>query len=141
MSSKVSVNRFLSFFLILSFFCSLTFCASADDTAAVDGDALLLEGRRYFQGDGVDQDLFKGASLILSAANSGSFQAMLEVASLYKYGFGKLLTDDYVEGAGPDYALRWYEKAAEVGDPEIVGIAVANDAFDYFFIKVIYLIR
>ena len=126
----VSMYRLLSFTLVVSLLCTFSLGAYAEE--ATNPDTLLIEGRHYFQGDGVVQDLPKGASLILSAANAGSFQAMLEVASLYKFGFGKLVSEDYLEGTGPDCALLWYEKAAEVGDPELVGIAIANDAFDYF---------
>ena len=127
MLRKNIIKRFLPFLLVIFFL--QTFCVYANSE---DVEDLLLEGRRYFQGDGVEQDLPKGASLIASAANDGSFQAMLEVASLYKYGFGKLVSDEYEEGTAAACALEWYEKAAEIGDKELVGIAIASDAFDYF---------
>ena len=122
-------RRALSSLLFLLFICSITTAYAGDLDSA---ESMLLDGRRYFQGDGVEQDLSKGASLILSAAEAGSFQAMLEVASLYKFGFGKLVSDNYEEGTGAACALEWYNKAAEAGDPELVSIAIAKDAFDYF---------
>ena len=127
MFNILSEKRLLSFFLAFLLLCSVPVCALGEDA-----DALLLEGRHYFQGDGVEQDLLKGASLIKSAADAGSFQAMLEVASLYKYGFGKLISEEYEEGTGAACALEWYEKAANVGDRELVGISLTSDAFDYF---------
>ena len=128
MFCSVSFRRAFSFLLFLLILTSGV--AYADDLAKAE--SMLSDGRRYFQGDGVEQDLSKGASLILSAAEAGSFQAMLEVASLYKYGFGKFVSENYEEGTGAASALEWYKKAAEIGDLELVGITVANDAFDYF---------
>ena len=52
MFNILSEKRLLSFFLAFLLLCSVPVCALGEDA-----DALLLEGRRYFQGDGVEQDL------------------------------------------------------------------------------------
>ena len=130
MKRYIFAFHFIPFFLILSlilpFFSG--FCY-ADTSSA---DAIYEEGFRYFQGDGIPQDIPKGVSLILQAANSGSVQAMLTTAYLYNLGLGSIISDDFVEGSGPDIALSWFEKVADSGAVDLAGTEIVGTAFDYF---------
>ncbi len=124
-----------AFFLTFALIFSLLFCVFNPSSFGVDdmdADALLEEGWRFFHGDGVVQDIPKGVSLIVDAANKGSIQAMLEVGYFYNLGLGSLISEDYVDGTGSDLALSWFEKVAEAGDPDTAGMTIASAGFDYF---------
>ena len=122
----------LSLILVFILFCSIFSSLSYADDNATDAEALLAEGWRYFNGDGIAQDIPKGVSMIVEAANNGSTQAMLEVGYFYNLGLGAVISDDYVEGTGPDMALTWFKKVADAGDPETAGATIVSAAFDYF---------
>lgn len=99
----------------------------------IDPDIMFEEGQRYLaSGDTSAQDFVKGISLIVTAANSGSAKAMVEMGLLYSSGLGKLLSEDFEEGTQADLALSWYVKAAEAGEPELAASAISSDAFSYF---------
>ena len=89
-------------------------------------------GLQYLLGNGVEQDVATGISMIVEAANAGSTDAMIQVGIMFRSGLGKLLSDDFVEGTEADVALYWYEKAAEAGNVEAAKDAISTDAFSYF---------
>ena len=103
----------------------------AEDESVSDPEALLSEGLKYFNGDGVDQDLIKGSSLILDAANSGSVNAMMQIAYLCAYGYGSSFYDDFEEDSSPSLALAWFAKVADVGEIDTAGYAIIKMGYDY----------
>ena len=127
-------RRFLTFLLIISIFLTSSYCIAfaADPDVQTDPDVLLEDGMRYLLGDGVDQDLLKGITMIAQAANEGSARAMIQVGIMYKTGLGKLLSEDFVDGTAADCALSWYIKAAESGEREAAAAIISSDAFTYF---------
>ena len=129
MKQSVLKMRVLFIILVFSLLCSFFSFSFAEES---DPDALLAEGWQYFHGDGVVQDIPKGVSMIVDAANKGSIQAMLEVGYFYNLGLGSVISEDYVDGTGPDLALSWFEKIAEAGDPDTAGMTIASAGFDYF---------
>ena len=125
-----SLQKILSFFLVLSLLCSvfISFSFAEDE----DADALFEKGMQYLQGDSNMQDIPKAISLILQAADGGSAKAMIEVGFLYSAGLGKLISDDFDESNTAEIALSWYEKGAEAGEPGLAGAAIVSKAFSYF---------
>lgn len=133
MKFKNSFYRFLSLFLLISsLFSSMNFYVFADESFDIDADTMYTEGKRYLVGDGVDQDVSKGVSMILSAADAGSGKAMIDVGLMYSSGLGRLLSPDYKEGDEAELALSWYERGAEAGEVELAAAALSSDAFSYF---------
>ncbi len=121
-----SIYIILVFSILLSYFSALSY---GDDQNAT---ALFEEGFRYFEGDGIPQDMPKGISLIHQAADAGSVDAMLMIAHLYNLGLGSVISDDYVDGTGADLSLTWFDKIADAGQTELAGNEVVGLAFDYF---------
>ena len=118
----------LSLFLLAALLLSASPFAFAEE----DADALFEEGLQYLLGTGVEQDLVKGISKIVEAANKGSPDAMIQVGVMYRSGLGKMLSDNFEEGLEADYALAWYNKAADAGAVDAAAAAISSDAFTYF---------
>ena len=127
-----AIKRIFSFFLIILVLALPLMSSSYAEAEAGDADAVFEEGMRYFSGDGVDQDIVKGLSLIVEAVQGGSAKAMLEIGILYSKGLGPVLSQDFEEGSEVELALSWYEKAALAGAQEEAAAAMSNDAFAYF---------
>ena len=127
--SRYFLVPFLVFSLLL---CMLVPSSFAEDNSTEKADLMFEEGQKLLS-DGSDaQNLAKGIALIITAAKFGSAKAMVQMGVLYSSGFGKLLSDDFVEGTEAELALSWYEKAAESGEKELAASAIASDAFSYF---------
>lgn len=122
--------RYFSIFLLFSLlfsFSSLSTCVHASDA-----DSLYEEGMSYLQSDSAAQDVAKGIAMIVQAADAGSAKAMVQVGILYSSGLGKLISNDFEDGAEADLALSWYEKGAEAGERALAASAISSDAFTYF---------
>ncbi len=117
------ISLFLSACLLFSF----VPCAFAETA-----DELYESGLQYLLGDGVEQDLPKGVSMIVEAATLGSPAAMIQVGVMFRSGLGKSLSTEFIEGTEAEVALSWYEKAAEAGDVNAARDAISRDAFMYF---------
>ena len=117
------------FSLLLSACLLISFvpCAFAENA-----DELYESGLQYLLGNGVEQDLPKGISMIVEAATSGSPAAMIQVGIMFRSGLGKTLSTEFIEGTEAEVALSWYEKAAEAGDVNAARDAISRDAFMYF---------
>ena len=130
MKKNNGFRRIFSLFLSIIVF---LFCFSSFSFAeTIDANVLYEEGMKYLANDGDSQNILKGISLLIVAANEGSGKAMIEVGQMYTNGFGKILSPDYVEGTEADMAYSWYVKAAEAGEVEAAASAMATDAFSYF---------
>ena len=130
MKDKIKVRHIFSF--LLSVFFSI-FCFSSFSFAeTIDADVLFEEGMKYLADTKDSQNVLKGISLLIVAADEGSAKAMIEVAQMYTSGFGKLLSPDFSEGTEADLAYSWYVKAAEAGERDAAASAMATDAFTYF---------
>ncbi|MBP3210859.1 MAG: SEL1-like repeat protein [Oscillospiraceae bacterium] len=126
---KSQLSRFLSVFLccILFFFIfnpAVAFCS--------DSDNLYNEGLRYFNGDGVTQDIPEAISLIKQAAEEGSDKAKVQLAFFYMYGLGSQITDDYEDNTGHIYALNLLDDVAKDGDVVLASEAMLQAAYAYF---------
>lgn len=72
------------------------------------GPALERIAQFYLDGEGVKKDQRKGLELLLSAANKGSYEAMMQVAIRYKTGNGLKQSDE-----GYDHWLARADKQLE----------------------------
>lgn len=113
------------------FFFSFSFSSWAESNT-LPADAVYEEGYRLLLDTSNPQNLAKGISLILVAADAGSTKAMIQIGAMYTAGLGRLLSEDFEEGSEAELALSWYEKAAEAGDVEAAASAISSDAFSYF---------
>ena len=127
MNTKRFLASMLSFMLLLSIFSGAGGTSFAEDSP----DSLLNDGWRYFQGDGVQQDIPKGISMIKEAAAGGSTDAMLRLGYLCAYGSGFLIEDNYEEGSDPALALKWFSKVADAGETETAAYAIIDVGYDY----------
>ena len=125
------IKRTISIVLLLSIFIGFSVICFAEEASVMDPDLLLSEGMRYFQGNGVTQDIEKGCAMILEAANAGSVKAMLQVAYFCAYGFGPIFFEDYVEGSDPVLALKWFNRVAATGDIDTAAYAIIDTGYDY----------
>lgn len=75
-----------------------------------DVPAMVNLGVLYYNGDGVEGSDEKAAALFRAAAEGGSSVGMSDLAICLEHGYGVM--SDIVE------ALKWYEKAAALGDEE-----------------------
>ena len=71
-------------------------------------------GKRYFEGDGVRQDLVKAAELTRFAAENGIMEAQYTYGYFCCYGLG--VPTDKIQ------AIRWYRKAASVAVPPLTAM-------------------
>ena len=115
--------------ILLSFFCVVSNPSFAEDNEA---DLLYLEAQEILSNNNDTQNLLKGISYMLGAAEAGSAKAMIEVGSMYTNGLGSLIDKNFEEGTAPKCALSWYVKAAEAGEKESAASAMSTDAFSYF---------
>ncbi len=125
------VSPIIVLFFLVVFFFSFTFSSFAESNR-ISADAVYEEGYRLLADSSNPQNLAKGISLILVAADAGSTKAMIEIGTLYTAGLGRLLSEDFEDGSEAELALFWYEKAAEAGDIEAAASAISSDAFTYF---------
>ena len=109
----------------------LLFTIASSCFADEDAEAMLEEGWKYFQGDGVEQDQPRGIALILKAADAGSTNAMLRLGYLCAYGQGMFVSKDYKEGEDANLAYSWFNKIAESGDVEMAGTALISVGYNY----------
>ncbi len=75
-----------------------------------NGKAEYELGEKYFEGDGVPQDLNKAIEYYRKAAEQGHAGAQYQLGWLYTVGLG--VPQDYAEG------FKWYSKSAEQGNLE-----------------------
>ncbi len=99
--------------------------------ASEEADAMLEEGWRYYQGDGVEQNQPRGIAMMLKAAEDGSKNAMLRLGYLCAYGQGVNVSKEYKEGSDAELAFEWFNKIAEAGDPEMAGAAFISVGYNY----------
>lgn len=80
-----------------------------DQKAALgDANAQFALGQKYLEGDGVDPDPVRAASLFRQAAEAGDHRAQLALGLLYREGAG--VPQD------PPEAVRWIRRSAESGN-------------------------
>ena len=126
---NIIVSRLIIAVMLLTTFIVFPFDSSAETK---NPDLVFEEGQRLLSDSSDPQNVLKGISLIIVAANEGSPKAMIEIGSMYTSGLGRLLSDDFEDGTAPKLALSWYEKAAESGEPDLAAAAISSDAFAYF---------
>ena len=134
MKRAFAFQNILSIILVCSlFFCYIAPSSFGEESSVTHADVMFEEGLRLLSSaSGETQNMVKGIALIISAANAGSANAMVEVGKMYSSGLGKLLSEDFVEGTEAELALTWYEKGAEAGAVEAAASAISSDAFSYF---------
>lgn len=131
MNINRNLIRIFSFLLSFILILSLVPSSFAESESAPDAEALLSEGWKYFLGDGVDQDIPKGVSMVREAADRGSTEAMLRLGYLCAYGYGNLVEENYVEGSDADLALGWFNKVAELGNTEMATDKMIDVGYAY----------
>ena len=98
-------------------------------------DAKTLIGSMYFKGQGVEKDVNKGLSIIMSAAAKGSEQARALAAAMNKelaalgdvkamYNIGYMCLNNWGGPVNPYTCLKWLENAADEGHKKSAKVLV-----------------
>lgn len=82
--------------------------AATDNYANMSNSELLETGRKYYYGQGAEQDYGTAYRYFITAAERGDDEAQFIIGHMYNNGFG--VTQDFKEAA------EWYLKSAEKGN-------------------------
>ncbi|MGO4523773.1 tetratricopeptide repeat protein [Microvirga sp. 2MCAF35] len=85
------------------------FTAAQSAAENTDSIAMLILGRLYFEGKGVERDYAAALKWWRASADLGNNKAQNNIGLLYQYGLG--VSKDYKEAA------RWFELSATNGEP------------------------